>query len=171
MGKVLYAVSLLLIGAAIGTGLIYAGIMFGAPATNVPNNNPPVADVAPSITTPPPVLENKFELVKQTIDLQPESVNNLIQDPQSPEEYYLIGRASVQLGEYENARAAFARADQLLAQLPDDNKLKVDLAIAQAAIGGMTQTFSDRRKLIELVKLKQANKNSSAEVNQLTTNP
>lgn len=171
---------LLFVGAALGAGLIYALTMLNPPAANAPAANlgaadsraalpqataPPTLTISPATTAPngeQPIKQqtgelNTLETMRRTVDSQPRNVNSFVAQPQTAVDFYLIGRAALQIGEYGEARRAFERATRLIPELDNANQetLRVDVATAQAALSVLTKTPADARPLNELIKNKQ----------------
>jgi PPM family protein phosphatase len=165
---------MLLIGAAIGAGLFYAYSLMNPPQTIAPtttvNQNTSPAPALPdtgSLTKQEINEFQTFEKVRRSYDAQPRTAANAA-PPQTAADYYLQGRAFLQIGEYDNARQALNKAAEQLQQSADGvnpETLRVDIAVAQAAVGAMTQTASDRRTLSELVKTKQGTNTDAPNAN------
>lgn len=174
-GKWLNSLLLLIAGAALGAGILYGLMMLAPPAANAPttvSTSDTVApapqnaqSVAPAANQPnnaPNAAQSgefaSLEAARRSIDSQPQGANQIVAQPQTAVDYYLLGRAALQIGDYDRARAAFKQAENLLPELDNSNQeiVRVDLATAQAALSALTKKPEDARALNELIKAKRA---------------
>lgn len=162
-GKILNSLALLVVGALIGAGGYYAWMLLSPPQTNAPATQPANTIVPPNTNNNFSAEEinefNTFERLRRTVDREPLKARTQFQEPQTAVEYYLRGRAFLLLGETANARKDFTTAAGELTRGNDGGvnteTLKAEIAIAQGAVGSLSQTREDRKLLEDLVKNKQ----------------
>ena len=165
LGKLLTNLLLLLIGAAIGSALLYAYLQ-NQPQTsqNAPVTQPMTQQTAPQqqITVPSDMTQaevteyRSFERIRRTIDDNPSASPNAA-SPQTAADFYLRGRAYLQTGRYEDALQALRTAQEMLPDVRDVDveTLRVDVAIAQAALAAMANNASGEKMLGDLVNEKK----------------
>ncbi len=157
-GKLIGGLALLLLGAVIGA----AGYYFYAKQNAVevpPFVNEPVAENIPS---------NSFYSLVQGVDDNPESVIKAYQtSADSPEDFYLLGRANLLLKNYPEAKKNFTEAKNRLAMADKENAkiLATEIAMGLAIINGQ---FSIKEFEKELPNMSSNNANTNSTVN---TNP
>lgn len=187
-----YAI-LLLAGAAVGASLIYALSLMNPPPANAPAANiaatantteSPIQIAAPPIAAPTaaPAQQqtsdaanklaanelNTLESLRRSVDSQPRNVADFVSQPQTATDFYFLGRAALQIGEYDKARRNFERAAKLIAELDNANQetLRVDIATAQAALSTLNKKSEDARPLNELIKSKRGSKSNQTDENE-----
>jgi cytochrome c-type biogenesis protein CcmH/NrfG len=110
-----------------------------------------------------------FEENRRNVDRDPAAwVSRYGTKPEDCEDYYLLGRAYFNLGDFEKARTAFEKSRELLPSEEETSRktIAADIATALVAITGTTsQTMM--KKEIDLIQ-GSSNSNSAANSNTAT---
>lgn len=161
VGKVLWALVFLLIGAALGAAALILFNLMQSPVSVPPvetTTATPIQTPTDLGLKPEQINEFKmFEIPRRTIDSQPARELETGATPASAADFYLRGRALLQVGRFEDARTALLEAETRLATDNNDvskETLRVDIAVAQAAVSAMTNANSTERMLREIVTAK-----------------
>lgn len=171
VGKLLTWLLILLVGAAIGAGALYLWMQNqkqpAAPAQPVQQQTAPTSQNTPALQNPlqdfsqAELNEYKtFERVRRTTDEKPSvAVAASAAAPKTAADFYLRGRAFLQIGRYEDALMALKSAEEELPNSPKEvnaETLRVDIALAQAALAAMANNPNQEKMLGELVNEKKA---------------
>jgi protein phosphatase len=161
-GRLLTWLLLLLVGAAIGAGLIYALMRSQSQPNETPTSTAPQTSqnqtqqpstLADSGLSASEVIEFRtFERLRRTVDNNPSTAPNAAA-PVSAADFYLRGRAFLQTGNYEGALEALKTAQEMLPDTRDVDRetLRVDIAFAMAAVGAMANNANSKKVLGEIV--------------------
>jgi tetratricopeptide (TPR) repeat protein len=98
-----------------------------------------------------------YERLRRAFDDKPNFALKETVQPLSSVDFYLRGRALLQIGSYEEALEAFKTAQEMLPDAQDINRnsLRVDMAIAMAAVSRMAFNPNAKKMLSELIQEKR----------------
>jgi serine/threonine protein phosphatase PrpC len=157
-GKLLGGLALLLLGTVIGA----AGYYFYAKQNVV---EPPPVAIAPVAENIP----NSFYSLIEGVDDNPESVIRAYQtSADSPEDFYLLGRANLLLKKYPDAKKNFTEAKNRLSMADKSNAkiLATEIAMGLAIINGQFSVKEFEKELPDMSG-SNANTNGAANINPL----
>ncbi len=161
-GKIIGGLALLLLGAVIGAaGFYYYTKNQAAEVT------PPIVNTPENQNTE----RDTFINLVARADEQPEATIKTMQNiANSPEEFYVLGRANLMLKNYPEARKNFTEAKNRLAMADKENEkiLATDIALGLAVINGQ---FSIREFEKELPNSQDQNTNSASNSSVNTVQP
>lgn len=124
-GKAAIAVAMLLLGSLIGLGVYHFAL---APKTTDPTEQ------KLSVMKTDDIAFGSYEKLRRTVDADPAAYVKEIPPADDAEDYYLIGRAHMLLGDFPKARQAFIEAQKQLGKAEPANArvLNSDIAAALA---------------------------------------
>ncbi len=122
VGKVLTVVGILVLGGLIGAGL-YHFFLVPAPLPQTPQFSEMKSDN---------IAITSFERLRRTVDSDPAAYLKEIPPARDAEDFYLLGRANLLIGEYSKARTALLESQKKLADVDPLNAkvLATDIAAA-----------------------------------------
>ncbi len=126
VGKLISGLLWLLIGGLLGAVLTYLWLSGSNSTNEIPNTSAPQADI--SLTS--------FETNRRNADVNPSQLIANNNNPQDAEDYYLIGRAYLNMRNYELAKKNFEIAKEKLSEANETNRkvIETDLAAGFAVI-------------------------------------
>jgi protein phosphatase len=145
LGKVGFAIGMLLIGGLLGLGFYH--FFLAPPSSNT--SNPPISEMK---TANIPL--SAFEENRRNVDKDPAGyIAKFGGDPQDSEDHYLLGRAYMLTGDYVKARTSFSEARSRLTDADPTNArvLADDIAIA-IAVTNDTTIQTNLKKEFEAVR-------------------
>jgi protein phosphatase len=153
IGKIASTVALLLMGALVGLAA-YHFLLREQPA--------PAPPISTMTTNNIPL--SAFEENRRNVDADPTSwVNRNSGSPQDSEDYYLLGRAYLLLGDHAKARNAFIESRSRLSSADPANVrvLTNDIAIGMAVTGDTTVQTTLKKEMTDAANMSAANSNSA----------
>lgn len=170
--RLLTSLIFLLLGGILGAAGYYTW------AKSQPAPEPEAVVQAPQITEMKTanVPLTAFEESRRAVDQDPQAyLNKYAPSAQDAEDYFLLGRAHLLMGNYWDAKREFGRArDQLATADPNNSKtLAAEISMAMAIIGSSqaTDTFTRDMKTVNASTNANANANVNANVNASVPQP
>lgn len=163
-GKIFASMVLMLLGASIGAGAYYIWVQKQMSAAA------PLEDVRPPSETAQTVFENK----RRTVDRNPvQFLQNKSGSVETAEDFYLLGRANLLNGNYQEAKTAFTEAKNRLAMADAANSpvLANEIAMGLAIISASEAQKELQRELNFYRNVPTAAENSNLNVNISTNSP
>jgi len=164
LGKIASLLAMLLIGGVLGFGIYHFVLAQKPDDTNVDQLTEMRSANIPL---------SAFEENRRTVDKTPtEALARFGADPRDAEDYFLVGRANMLLGNYVEAKKAFTQSTALIAS-GDPEKfdprnvktLQTEIAIAMSVLSGTTVQTVFEKELSAISKPANANVNASANAN------
>ncbi len=152
--KVILPIGMLLVGCLIGVGLYH---FFFVP---VPVSQPPQFSEMKSDN----IAFTFFEKLRRTVDSDPAAYLKEIPPAQDAEDFYLIGRAYLLIGDYVKARSSLLEAQKLLSNSDTSNAKVLATDIAAALVIANDSEMQKRFKG-EIENTAKASSNSAANTN------
>jgi protein phosphatase len=164
-GMIATALGMLLLGGLIGFGLYY--FMF-APQPQDTNTGQPTEMRSANIPL------SAFEENRRTVDKNPtQALAQFGADPRDAEDYFLVGRANMLLGNYVEAKKAYTQSSALIAtgdpekvDAKNAKTLQMEIAIAMSAISGSTVQTVLKTELDAVNKPANTNTNVNVKTNR-----
>lgn len=145
-GKAAIAVAMLLLGSFIGLGVYHFAL---APKTTDPTEQ------KLSVMKTDDIAFGSYEKLRRTVDADPAAYIKEIPPADDAEDYYLIGRAHMLLGDFPKARQAFIEAQKQLGKAEPANArvLNSDIAAALAITNDPILQTKFKQSLEENMKI------------------
>lgn len=145
-GKAAIAVAMLLLGSLIGLGVYHFAL---APKTTDPTEQ------KLSVMKTDDIAFGSYEKLRRTVDADPAAYVKEIPPADDAEDYYLIGRAHMLLGDFPKARQAFIEAQKQLGKAEPANArvLNSDIAAALAITNDPILQTKFKQSLEENMKI------------------
>ncbi len=123
VGRAATAITMLLLGSAIGLGVYRYALLPPASDSGAPNL---------SVMKSEDIAFSSFEKNRRNVDADPAAYLRELPPPEGAEDFYLIGRANMLVGDFAKARLAFIEAQKLIefAEPANAKILKTDIATA-----------------------------------------
>jgi serine/threonine protein phosphatase PrpC len=136
-GRALGALAMLLIGSAIGLGVYHFAIAPRAVETRDPNL---------SVMRTDDIAFSSFEKNRRNVDGDPAAYIREVPPADGPEDYYLLGRAHLLVGDFQSARQAFVAAQKELSKAEPANAKVLITDIAEGLVIANDQVLPPRFK-------------------------
>ncbi|MEQ1605863.1 MAG: protein phosphatase 2C domain-containing protein [Pyrinomonadaceae bacterium] len=153
-GKAAIAFAMLVLGSLIGLGVYHFAL---APATA------DVPDQKLSVMKTEDIAFGSFEKLRRTVDADPAAYVKEVPPADDAEDYYLIGRAHLLIGDFPKARQALIEAQKQLAKAEPANArvLNSDIATALAITNDPILQTKFKQSLEENLKLISGTSNTN----------
>lgn len=157
-GKLLTVLGGLLVGGAIGAGLVYY-LLLAPPKTELPTTpKPDAVDIAFSA----------FEKNRRHVDKNPaQYITAAGATAEDAEDFYLLGRANLLTGKYAEAKESFAKAKERLPVMTGEDKT---MLANEIAIGLALVDSEESKKILETEKTPAVSAPASGNLNSNTVN-
>lgn len=137
-GRILGLLGLLLLGSAIGLGVYHFALLPPPPAV--------LNDQKLSVMKSEDIAFSSFEKNRRNVDADPTAYLKELPPPEGAEDFYLIGRANLLVGDYAKASLALIEAQKLIATAEPANAKILKTDITAALIIANDQTLHMRFK-------------------------
>lgn len=117
-GKILSGLVLFLMGAVLGAGAVF-----------IFSQTPDISQVTPPLPAPKTeeITLSAFENLRRTVDDDPQTyLTTFGNNPKDGEDYYLVGRANMLTGKFDEAGKAFSIARDKLPQMDEQNATVIE---------------------------------------------
>lgn len=138
IGKAITALAMLVLGSLIGLGVYHFAL--------APKADDPI-DQKLSVMKTDDIAFSSFEKLRRNVDADPAAYIKEIPPADDAEDYYLIGRAYLLVGDFPKSRLALIEAQKLLSKADTSNSRVLNSDIATALAIANDPTLQNRFKL------------------------
>ncbi len=154
VAKIASAFAMLVLGSLIGLGIYHFAL--------VPKPADPPIDQRLSVMRTDDIAFSSFEKNRRNVDANPEEYIREVPPASDAEDYYLIGRAYLLVGDFPKARLALIEAQKQIAQVEPANAKILNTDIATALVLTTDPTIQSRLKLeLDAVSRQLSNPNAN----------